>query len=334
MTGNMMGQRLRAILAEPGLAPNASVFNPMGARLIARSSFFKFAILSGFETAAMEYGLPDAGYLNSSDIAEVMSRISRAEPDLAVIVDGETGYGSPAHVRHTVLKHAMAGAAGVMIEDQAWPRQCPFITGGIAVISRSEAEARIRAALDAARDTGIVILARTDAKVPLGLDEALTRCRMFEDLGAEMLIVEGVSSEEEIALLCSATRLPVVINQHPGTSAPMLSPARLAELGSNRRPIIPCSRRAWLRCAPPYSRWRQWAPITRTWRACRCARQPAWRDLTSMNGSSARICPELRPAQPAAGGWPGTRHATAPRRASPRRGIRGDVLRAPHQRLR
>jgi 2-methylisocitrate lyase-like PEP mutase family enzyme len=231
MDARRMGDKLRAILAEPGLAPNASVFNPMGARLVARSTWFAFAILSGFEVAAMEYGLPDTGYLNSSDLAEVMSRISRAEPLLPVIVDGETGYGSPAHVRHTVLKHAMAGAAGVMIEDQTWPRQCPFITGEVTVVSRPEARARMSAALDAGRDAGVMILARTDAKASLGLEEALDRCRMFADLGAEMLIVEGVSSEAEIERVCSATDLPMVINQHPGTSAPTLSASRLLELG-------------------------------------------------------------------------------------------------------
>lgn len=226
-----MGNKLREILKTPGIAPNAAIYSAMSARLVAESPFFKLAVLSGFETAAMEFGLPDTGYLNSTDIAQTMSRIARAAPDLPVIVDGETGYGSPAHVHHTVLKHARAGAAGVMIEDQAWPRQCPFITGGAKVVSRDDAKARMRAALDAGGESGIVILTRTDAKASMGFQEAIDRCKMYQDLGAEMVIMEGVSSEDEIERFCGATSLATVINQHPGTSAPFLPLARLHELG-------------------------------------------------------------------------------------------------------
>jgi len=139
--------------------------------------------MSGFAVSAA-YGLPDTGLLSVTEMAYQANMICNALRYIPCIGDGDTGYGNVANVKRTVRQYINAGLSGIMIEDQVSPKRCGH-TKGKQVVGREEACARIRAAVDARQEGGedLVILARTDARGPLGLEEALERCRLFRALG-------------------------------------------------------------------------------------------------------------------------------------------------------
>jgi 2-methylisocitrate lyase-like PEP mutase family enzyme len=139
-------------------------------------------------------GMPDTGLISYGEMVE-QGRSICAAVAIPVIGDGDTGYGNPMNVRRTVAGYAAAGFASVMIEDQLAPKRCGH-TRGKSVVSREEALARVRAAVDA-REQGadVLILARTDARAPIGLEEAIWRARAFADLGADIVFVEAPRSE-------------------------------------------------------------------------------------------------------------------------------------------
>jgi 2-methylisocitrate lyase-like PEP mutase family enzyme len=148
-----------------------------------------------------------------------------------VIGDGDTGYGNAINVKRTVAGYARAGFACVMIEDQRAPKRCGH-TRGKEVVGRSEALARIRAAVDAREEgAAILVMARTDARATDGLDEALWRARGFADAGADLLFVEAPRDEREMERVCAASALPQMVNLVEGGDTPLLAPAALAALG-------------------------------------------------------------------------------------------------------
>lgn len=222
-------QKLRELLAGPETLMVPCCYDGISARLI-RDAGFKLSVMSGFEVAAMTFGLPDTGYLTLTDLVDQMRKISRTVPGFPIIADGETGYGNAVNVRYTVIEHARAGAAGVMIEDQEWPRRCPFLEGS-RVISRKEARMKIRSAVEARKEVDILILARTDARASLGFKAALERCYDFQEEGADMVVAEALESEEEMRQLCKAVQIPTVTNAHPGLKLPFLPWEKYKEMG-------------------------------------------------------------------------------------------------------
>ena len=150
---------------------------------------------------------------------------------IPVIGDADTGYGTALNVRRTVEGYAGAGFACAMIEDQLAPKRCGH-TRGKEVVSRADAFSRIRAAIDA-REGGadILIMARTDARFPEGLEEAVTRAKAFADLGADIVFVEAPRTESEMARICEEIQIPLLANMVEGGDTPVLPPARLEELG-------------------------------------------------------------------------------------------------------
>jgi 2-methylisocitrate lyase-like PEP mutase family enzyme len=220
---------LRRLLDAPGEILVPCCHDGLSARL-AKDAGFAMTFLSGFEAAAMAFGVTDTGYLTLSDLVEQMRRVARAAPGFPAIADAETGYGSAANVRYTVFEFARAGAAAVMIEDQVWPRRCPFL-GGSNVIGREEARLRMRAAIEACREAGILLLARTDARSSIGFAEALSRIRMYQDDGADMVVAEGLESAAEMRDFCKAARVPTIQNQLPGIRTPFLGLAGCRAIG-------------------------------------------------------------------------------------------------------
>ena len=150
---------------------------------------------------------------------------------IPVIGDADTGYGNPMNVKRSVTGYAQAGFACAMIEDQRAPKRCGH-TRGKQVVDRSEAAARVRAAV-AAREQGadILVMARSDARHELGLDEAIDRCREFADLGADILFLEAPHSEAEMQRLCRELPGPKMANMVEQGDTPVLPPERLEQLG-------------------------------------------------------------------------------------------------------
>jgi 2-methylisocitrate lyase-like PEP mutase family enzyme len=221
--------RLRDLLAGDAFLSMPCCFDALSARLIEQAGF-PLTFMSGFAVSAARLALPDTGLITLAEMLDQGRAICQAVA-LPVIGDGDTGHGNPANVRRTVEQYALAGFAGVMIEDQLTPKRCGH-TGVKEVASRAEAVRRIRAAVDA-RESGadIVLMARTDARSALGLAEAIWRMQAFADLGADILFLEAPRDESEMARFCREVTGVRMANMLEGGITPVLPPARLAELG-------------------------------------------------------------------------------------------------------
>jgi 2-methylisocitrate lyase-like PEP mutase family enzyme len=221
--------RLRALLAEPGLLVTPACYDALSARMIERAGF-RLSFMSGFAVSAARLGLPDTGLISYAEMAEQGRNICNAV-SIPVIGDADTGYGNALNVKRTVRGYAQAGFACAMIEDQLAPKRCGH-TRGKQVVGRDEALARIRAAVDA-RDEGadILIMARTDARATDGFDEALWRVRAFADEGADIVFLEAPRTEAEMREFCAGVGKPAMANMVEGGDTPLLPPRRLEELG-------------------------------------------------------------------------------------------------------
>ena len=222
-------QRLRDLLEAGGLYVMPCCFDALSARLIERAGF-DVTFMSGFGVSAARLGLPDTGLISYGEMLDQGRNICEAA-SIPVIGDADTGYGNPVNAKRTVRGYAAAGFACAMIEDQLAPKRCGH-TRGKAVVSREEALARVRAAVDA-REEGadILVMARTDARHEHGFDEALDRCKAFMDLGADITFFEAPLSEAEMERLCREIPGPKMANLVEQGDTPLLPPARLEALG-------------------------------------------------------------------------------------------------------
>ena len=229
MPGTAPAQRLREILAAPGISVMPGCYDAMSAKLVADAGF-KLTFMSGFAVAAARLGLPDTGLISFAEMLDTLRNCCAAAGNVPLIGDGDTGYGNALNVQRTVVEYPRAGAAGVMIEDQVSPKKCGH-TRGKQVIGREEARQKIRAAVDAKADADILIMARTDARAVHGFDEALARCKMFQDEGADIIFFEAPETEDEMRRYCAAISKPCMANMVPGGKTPVLPPAKLQEIG-------------------------------------------------------------------------------------------------------
>ncbi len=222
-------QKLRDLLAEPGVHIMPGCFDALSAKLIADAGF-RVTFMSGFAVSAARLGLPDTGLISFAEMLDTLRNCCSAAAKIPLIGDGDTGYGNALNVQRTVTEYARAGAAAVMIEDQVSPKKCGH-TRGKDVISREEARMKIRAAVDAKANADILIMARTDARAVHGFEAALERCHDFEAEGADIIFFEAPETEAEMRKICQAMKKPCMANMVPGGKTPVLPPAQLAEVG-------------------------------------------------------------------------------------------------------
>ncbi len=220
---------LRALLAGPEFLVMPCCFDALSGCLI-EAAGFPLTFMSGFAVSAARLGAPDTGLISYGEMLDQGRNICDAI-SIPVIGDADTGYGNAMNVKRTVKGYARAGFACAMIEDQLAPKRCGH-TRGKQVVDRGEAAARIRAAV-AAREQGadILVMARTDARHSHGLDEAIERCRVFADLGADILFLEAPQSEAEMERLCRELPGSKMANMVEQGDTPVLSPDRLEALG-------------------------------------------------------------------------------------------------------
>jgi 2-methylisocitrate lyase-like PEP mutase family enzyme len=223
-------QRLRNLLAGPDLLVCPLASDPLSARLIQRAGF-PLALLGGFGIAATGFAMPDAGLIDFSEVVNAVHNTCEAVPGFPIVADGDTGYGNAMNVRRTVKEFARAGAAAILIEDQIWPKKCGHYGGKREVIPRSEARLKIRAAVEARNEAGadMMILARTDARSAIGLEEAMARCRDFVEEGADILFIEALETEAELRAFAGGFGKPTWANMMPKT--PVKSRAELQAMG-------------------------------------------------------------------------------------------------------
>ncbi|SDJ36972.1 isocitrate lyase/PEP mutase family protein [Nonomuraea jiangxiensis] len=222
--------RLRRLLEAPEILVVPGVYDGTGVR-VAQALGFRAIYLSGFQTSAGLLGQPDVGYLTMTQMVARVAAFTAAT-DLPLIADADTGYGNPLNVRRAVREYEAAGAAAMHIEDQTFPKRCGHMLGRH-VVPRDEMTQKIRAAVDARRDPDFVIIARTDARTTMGLDEALERGAAYHEAGADLLFIESPETEEEMRRICGTFRgrVPVLCNQIEGGRTPLLGVRALQDLG-------------------------------------------------------------------------------------------------------
>lgn len=221
-------EQLRRRLQRPGLLVMPGCHDAISAKAIQEAGF-EVGFMSGFAVSAARLGMPDTGLISYGELVDQGTNICRAVT-IPMIGDGDTGFGSAQNIKRTVQGYARAGFACIMLEDQVAPKRCGH-TEGKAVVGRDEALLRMRAAVDA-RNGGedILIMARTDARID-SLDEAIARCRLFREMGADITFLEAPSSEAEMRRYCTEVDGPKMANLIEGGKTPLVPPARLEEIG-------------------------------------------------------------------------------------------------------
>ena len=228
MNGAQRSADLRNRLSARESVLMPGVWDPLSA-LIVQNSGFSTAFVSGFAVSGTLLGRPDVGYLTQTEMAEVAQRVCSSVSNLNVVVDADTGYGDPMTVRRTVELWEQAGAAGLFLEDQVWPKRCGHMDGK-QVVEREDWLAKLRAACD--HREHLHVTARTDARAAVSLNEALERAKMARDTGVDALFVEAPQSINEMEAIAKALPdITLVANMVEKGKTPLLTLAELAELG-------------------------------------------------------------------------------------------------------
>ena len=177
---------MKALLNEPGLQVVPGCGDGLGARLVEEAGF-RIGFASGSSISATRLAMPDMDLLTFPEMRDAVETMVTAAPKVLWLADGDTGYGNAIAVQRTIRQYAAAGASAVLIEDKQWPRQLGQ-NGAKLVVDRAEARSRCRAAVAAAREEGVLLLARTDARSSRGFEEALARLQDFVEEGADLLL--------------------------------------------------------------------------------------------------------------------------------------------------
>lgn len=224
-----MKNSLRTLIAGPGPVVAPGVHDALGACLSAAAGAAAVAI-SGFGVSASKLGSPDIGLLTMTEMVTAAREIS-ASVDIPVMCDGDTGYGDSNNVRRAVTEFEAAGAASLMLEDQVSPKRCS-LQGGVRVVDLDEYLPKLHGALDARRSDEFLIVARTDSRAHHGLDEAIRRGRIYAEMGADIVFVEGIKTVDEAKRIRDGIpEAPLLYNVQEDSEYPYLLPGQAFDLG-------------------------------------------------------------------------------------------------------
>ena len=221
-------KKLRTLLKDNKSVVVPGVHDPMSAKIF-QDAGFPVLFTGGFSLSASTLGVPDIGLLTMSENIERVRRVTNTI-DIPLIADMDTGYGSPLNVIRTVQECVNSGVAGIILEDQSWPKKCGHMEGK-SVISNEEHVEKIKAAVHARGDSELVIIARTDSRATHSLEEAIRRGKNLEDSGADVIFIEAPQTEDEIRTIGKEIKLPMLINLIEGGKTPNLPISDLEELG-------------------------------------------------------------------------------------------------------
>ena len=219
---------VRRYLSEKGQLVMPGVFDALSAKIAARAGF-EVIFITGYSLSATLLGEPDFGLLTQTEVVTAAQRICSVV-DTPVIVDADTGYGNAINVIRTVHDLISAGAAGMFLEDQVWPKRCGHMKGK-QVIPLDEQLKKLRAAIEARSDHDFYIVARTDSRQALGLTEAIARGIAFKEAGADAVFVEAPENKGEMKEIASHVPGPLVANMLERGVTPLMDPQELKELG-------------------------------------------------------------------------------------------------------
>ncbi|MGW4527573.1 isocitrate lyase/PEP mutase family protein [Amycolatopsis sp. NPDC004378] len=227
MTTARKALRRRLDSGELIVAPG--VYDGISAHLVARLGFAA-GYLTGAGVAASGFGLPDIGLVTQTEMTERARMVARVLGDIPLIADADTGYGAELNVVRTVREYEAAGVAAIQLEDQAFPKKCGHLPDK-ELIPAGDFTRRLGAALDARTDPDLVLVARTDARGPLGIDAAIERANAYAAAGADVIFVEAPQGEDEIERIAREVEAPLLLNLVIGGLTPVQSSERLRELG-------------------------------------------------------------------------------------------------------
>jgi 2-methylisocitrate lyase-like PEP mutase family enzyme len=222
-------QRLKGLLDKHELIIAPGVFDGISAQLTKRTGHVA-AYMTGAGVAASGFGLPDIGLVTSTEMADRVRMIAGALGDIPLIADADTGYGAPMNVARTVRSYDAAGVAAIQLEDQVFPKRCGHLPDK-QVVDAAVFEQTLAAALDARSDENLLVVARTDARAPLGLDAAIERANRYAQAGADVIFVEAPQDSGEMERIAREVDAPLLINLVLGGMTPLESASRLQELG-------------------------------------------------------------------------------------------------------
>jgi 2-methylisocitrate lyase-like PEP mutase family enzyme len=226
------GARLRSLIAAPEILVLPGVFDGFSTRLVGKLGYIA-AFITGSGVSESRLGQPDIG-LMGLDENVAAARAMAACSDLLLLADGDTGYGNALNAYHTVRAFERAGVAGLMLEDQAWPKRCGHMKGK-EVISAEEMVQKIRAAAEARADPDFVIKSRTDVLAAYGVAEAIRRLNLYAEAGADLLFADAAMSADDIGTLARNVSKPLSVNMGFGirqrSTTPLLSARQLQDLG-------------------------------------------------------------------------------------------------------
>jgi 2-methylisocitrate lyase-like PEP mutase family enzyme len=236
--------RLRELLAAGELIVAPGAYDALSARLVEQAGF-DVVYMTGYGASASLLGRPDVGLLSFAEMADQARRFVQAVA-VPVIADADTGYGNALNVIRTVREYEAAGVAALHVEDQVLPKRCGHLAGK-EVIPLAEMVEKVRAAVEARGDSDLVLIARSDARAPEGLESAIERVQAYREAGADLVFVDALESEDEIEAVGNALPdTPKVLNWVEGGRTPLVAAERLRALEFR---IVFCSLSALLAAA-------------------------------------------------------------------------------------
>jgi 2-methylisocitrate lyase-like PEP mutase family enzyme len=221
-------EMIRRFLKDKGQLIMPGVYDALSAKIASKTGF-EVIFITGYSLAATMLGEPDFGILTQTEMLAAAQRICSVT-DVPVIVDADTGYGNAINVIRTVDELIGVGAAGMFLEDQVWPKRCGHMKGK-QVIALEEQLKKLRAAIDTRKERDFFIVARTDARQALGLNEAITRGIAFKQVGADAVFIEAPQSKEEMREISRNVPGPLVANMLERGVTPLMRPQELRDLG-------------------------------------------------------------------------------------------------------
>jgi len=219
---------IRRQLKELGQLIMPGVYDALSAKIAAKAGF-EVIFITGYSVSATLLGEPDFGLLTQSEVVDAARRVCNVVKT-PVIVDADTGYGNAINVFRTVEELIRAGAAGIFLEDQLWPKRCGHMRGK-QVIALEEHLSKLQAAREATNTNDFFIVARTDSRQALGLKEAIRRGIAFKEAGADAVFIEAPESREEMKAIAREVPGPLVANMIERGVTPLMEPEELKDLG-------------------------------------------------------------------------------------------------------
>src|SRR5688572_26325053 len=225
-------RKLRTLIEAPAILAMPGIFDGYSARLTEQAGF-EAGFISGAGLSEALLGQPDVGLMGLETNVNACRALA-ACCTIPLLADADTGYGNAVNVYYVVRAFEQAGIAGIMLEDQTWPKRCGHMSGK-SVVSAEEMVEKLHAATAARRDSDFIIKSRTDSFATHGLEEVIRRLNLYAEAGADLLFADALLSELDIETVARNVSKPLCVNMGFGirtrSTTPLLSAARLQELG-------------------------------------------------------------------------------------------------------